>query len=322
MRPVAERAIDPAGLDDAFAHRIHLVEGAGRARGEQGNVAHLVGGGYFLRGRPVIHHLVVVPLHEDRHLGVEGAHVVVEEIILVRRAEFVERLGDLCLLGNRDVLPDLAVGELHLGGDDAVGIDGVAGMQQEIRPVLLHGGESDHAAIVGIDAPALARDIAAPDKADIAPVGRRGAEAADHGLARNVGMRKVAKPDPIEDVLSGGKIFQQHFRGEIALGQCRDRRQKPRIVEGFRGGDLDHHLRGTVGTRPHHAAIGADVAGLHAVADLRPVGGAAEIGHRDGAERAGACRRRGGKETPARKSRGGVARNPDRHAGLLDLPAG
>jgi hypothetical protein len=57
---------------------------------------------------------VVVPLHEDRHLGVEGAQIVVEEIVLVRRAEFVERLGDFCLFRNRDVLPDLAVGKLYL----------------------------------------------------------------------------------------------------------------------------------------------------------------------------------------------------------------
>src|SRR5258707_68709 len=31
MRAIAQRTVDPAGLDDAFAHRIHLVEGAGRA---------------------------------------------------------------------------------------------------------------------------------------------------------------------------------------------------------------------------------------------------------------------------------------------------
>ena len=150
---------------------------------------------------------MIVPLHEDRHFGVEGAHIRVEEIVLVRGAELVERLGDFCLLGDGEVLPDLAVRQFHLCWNHAVGIDGIAGMQQEIRPVLGHGGEGDHAAIVGIDAPALARDIAAPDETDIAPVGRRGAEAADHRLAGDVGMREVAEPDPIENVLPGGKIF-------------------------------------------------------------------------------------------------------------------
>ena len=143
MRAVVEGAIDPARLDDAFAHRIHLVERARGARGEQRDVALLVGGGKLFRRRPVVGDLVVVPLHEDRHLGVEGAHIVVEEIVLMRCAEFVERLGDLGLLRDRDVLPDLAVGQFHLGGNDAVGIDGVAGMEQEIRPVLAHGGEGD-----------------------------------------------------------------------------------------------------------------------------------------------------------------------------------
>jgi hypothetical protein len=96
-------------------------------------------------------------------------------------------------------------------------------MQEEVRLVLLHGGKSEHAAVVGIDAPALAGDIAAPDKADIALVGRRGAEAADHGLAHGVNMREVAKPGAIKDVLPGRQLFDQEFRGEIALGQCIDR---------------------------------------------------------------------------------------------------
>ena len=177
-------------------------------------------------------------------------------------------------------------------GIDAVGIDGVAGMQQEIRAMLAHGGEGEHAAVVGIDAPALSGDVAAPDETDVAAIGRRGAEAADHRLALDVGMREVAEADAIEDVLPGGQVFQQHFGGEVAFGQRRDRRQRPRIGEGLGGRDLDHHLRRPVGARPHHAAIGADVAGLHAMGNERPVGGAAEIGHRNDAERRSRLRRR------------------------------
>src|SRR6266404_2396203 len=101
----------------------------------------------------------------------------------MRRAEFVERLGNFCFLRDRDVLPDLAVSELDLGGNGVIGIDGVAGMQEEIRPVLAHGGEGEHAAVVRIDAPALSSDVAAPDETDIAPVAGRGAEAADDRLA-------------------------------------------------------------------------------------------------------------------------------------------
>ena len=95
---------------------------------------------------------------------------------------------------------------------------------------------------------------------------------------------EVAEADAIEDVLSGGQVFQQHLGGEVALRQRRDRRQRAGMPEGLGGGDLDQHLRRPVGARPHHAAVGADVAGLHAMGDQRPVGGAAEIGHRDGAD--------------------------------------
>ncbi len=81
------------------------------------------------------------------------------------------------------------------------------------------------------------------------------------------------------------------------------------------GGDLDQHLRRTVGARPYHAAIDGDVAGLHAVGNGRPVGRAAEIRHRDGAEGAGAGARKFGEER--RGGRGMSCGNPDRHASLL-----
>ena len=149
----------------------------------------------------------------------------------MRGTELVERLGDFRLFGDGEVLPDFSVRQFHLGGNDAVGIDGVAGMNQEIRLVLVHGGVGDHAAVVGIDAPALSGDIAAPDEADIAAVGGRGTEAANHGFADDIRMRKVAQPHPIENILPGGKILQQHLGGEVAFGQCRDRRQGARVVE-------------------------------------------------------------------------------------------
>src|SRR4029077_5341725 len=137
--------------------------------------------------------------------------IVVEEIVLVRGAEFVERFGDLRFLRDGEVLPDLAVSELYFGRNDAVGIDGVAGMQQEIWAVLAHGGEGEHAAIIGIDAPALAGDIATPDKTDIAAIAGRGTEAADHRLAHDVDMREVAEADTVENILTRGQVFQQHL---------------------------------------------------------------------------------------------------------------
>src|SRR5882762_3315596 len=135
-------------------------------------------------------------------------------------------------------------------------------------------------------------------------------------------MREVAESDAIKDVLPAGEIFQQHFRGEITLGQRRDRRQNPSIAKRIRRRNLDHHLRRPVGARPHYAAVGADIAGLYAMGNLRPVGSTAEIGHRNGAECSGTGRRGGGKKTPAGKSAEIFTRDFNRHASLLDRPTG
>src|SRR5207248_3520958 len=120
--------------------------------------------------------------------------------------EFIEALRDLGLLRNSDVLPYLVVRQFHLCGNDAVCIDRVAGVEQEVGPVLAHGGEREHAAVVRIDTPALSGDVAAPDETDVSPVGWCGTEAADHRLARNLKMREVAKLDAIEDILARWKI--------------------------------------------------------------------------------------------------------------------
>src|SRR5947209_15105591 len=160
---------------------------------------------------------MVVPLDEDRHLGVEGTHMIIKEIVFVRGAELIESFGDLGLLRNGDVLPDLVVRQLHLCGDDAVGINGIAGMEQEVRAVLAHGGESKHAAIIGIDTPALSGNVAAPDEADVAPVARSSSNTPAYRSARNDGVREIAEPDAIENILPGWQIHQQQFCREIAL---------------------------------------------------------------------------------------------------------
>ena len=318
MRTIVERAVDPAGLNDAFTHRIHLVERARGPGGEQGDVALLVGGGQLLRWRPVVGDFMVVPLHDDRHLGVEGAQMFVHEIVFVRGAELVERLGDFCLLGDGYILPDPAAGKGHFVLDRSVGIDGIAGVQQEIRTIFAHGGEGEHAAVIGVDAPALSGDVATPDETDVAATGRRGAEAPEHRLARDIDIREIAKPDAVEDFLPRGQVLQQHFRREVAFGQRCDRRQRPCIGKRLRRGDLDQHLRGPIGARPHDGAIGSDVTGLNARCDDRPVGGAAEIGH---CERADSARARGDEKTPTgnfvETVAGEPAGNPERHARFL-----
>ena len=95
--------------------------------------------------------------------------------------------------------------------------------------MLAHGGKGEHAAIVRVDAPALSGNVAAPDETDVAAIGRRSAEPSDHRLAFDADMREVAKPDTVEDLLPGRQVLQQHFCREVAFGQRRDRRQRPRI---------------------------------------------------------------------------------------------
>src|ERR1700730_17503501 len=65
-----------------------------------------------------------------------------------------------------------------------------------------------------------------------------GREGATTGSLRKTGGGEVAELDAIKDVLAGGQVFQQHLGGEVAFGECSDRRQCPRVVEGFRGRDL------------------------------------------------------------------------------------
>ena len=64
--------------------------------------------------------------------GVEPAHVLVEQVVTVIAAELVERLRDLALLWRHHVPPHAAIVQLHLRRERRVGIDGVAGMDEDV----------------------------------------------------------------------------------------------------------------------------------------------------------------------------------------------
>ncbi len=138
QRAVGDLAIDAAGLRLALPHRHVFMERPAGAGREQQCVLLAVLLAQQLRTRdrfarpPVVQHLVIVPLREDRDLGVEREHVLVEQIVFVVAAEFGERLGRLGLVLGDDVLPDLAVGHLLLGDDRAVGVDVVAAVDEEV----------------------------------------------------------------------------------------------------------------------------------------------------------------------------------------------
>ena len=75
-------------------------------------------------------------------------------------------------------------------------------MDEEIRIMPRHGGIGFHAAIVGIDAPALAGRIARPDEADGAAACGRGAETANDVRAHDIGLGKVGEGHAVEDCLA------------------------------------------------------------------------------------------------------------------------
>ena len=306
QRAIGDLAVDPARLGLGFAHRHVFMEGPGRARRDDQIVLLDVLLRDEFRARvhrfarpPIVENFVIVPLREHRDFGVERAEILVEQVVFIVAAEFCERLGRLRLVFGNDVLPDLAVRHFLLGVDRPVGIDVVAVVNEKIRLVLEDSGVSAHAAARLVDTPALADGIARPHEADRALVARRGAEAANHRLAGNGRRRQILRADAIEDVLAGGQILHQCLGGEIAFRQRVDIDAADNIFEAVGGGEFDLQARRPVGTGPYHAGIDGHIAGLDAVADGRPVTGAAEKGRSDAAEtrKSRGCGGRGEKAT-------------------------
>ena len=96
------------------ARRIGGTRGtrASRARRQQRHVLHRVARVVVHLARvPVVQHLVVVPLHDPRHLGVEARGVLVEQVVEVVAAELVEGLRHLRLRRRDEVAPHRAVVE-------------------------------------------------------------------------------------------------------------------------------------------------------------------------------------------------------------------
>ena len=234
---------------------------------------------------PIVGDVVIVPLGEDWNLAIECEHVSIKQIVFVVAAELGQRLGGLGLLFGHDVSPDFAIGHLLLGYNRDIGIDVVAAVDKKIRPMAQHRGIGAHPAAALVDAPALSGGIARPDEGDGSPVRRRRAEMPDHGLADNGRRGKVREPDAIKDVLPGGKMLEQHVRGEVDLRQSVDVACVLHPLEACRGRPFDQHARWTISARPDDAGIGRHVAGLHAVRHHGAVGCTAQIGLGHGAQR-------------------------------------
>ncbi len=213
---------------------------------------------------------MIVPLPDLRHLGIEAAHVFVEQVVAVVAAIFIEGLRDFALGFGGDIAPDAAVFNSQLRGHRAVGVDGVAAVNKEVRQTQAHGFVDAHAADVRVDAEALADGIAAPHKTNVAALLRHAAQVAEPRLAGDAGLG-VFKVHAIENRLIDRQPGEFDAGGEVgaAVGQRRD--EFTRVAEHTAGVPLHHHLRGAVAAAPDHRAVAQQVAGLHTIGELRPV---------------------------------------------------
>jgi hypothetical protein len=252
---------------------------------------------------PVVGDFVIVPLGEQRDLGIELAQVRIEQVVFVIAAEVRQRLRHPGLLFGDEVAPDFAVRQLQPRRDRAIGIDVVAGMDEEIGAASRHRRVAAHAAARLVDAPTAAGGVARPHERDRAPFARRGAKASDLRLAENRRRGVVLETDAVEDVLPGRQAFEERLGGEVGFRQRVDMDRAADGLEAVGGGDLDQHARGPVGARPDHAGIDRDVARLDAVGDDRPIGRAAERGFGDALQQAHRRGRAGSREEGATRQR-------------------
>ncbi len=215
---------------------------------------------------------MVVPLPDLRYLGVELAQVVVQQVVAVVAAELVQRLSHFGLGLGDDVAPEAPILSGHFSLDHAVGIDGVATLNEEVRMALAHGFVDAHAAEVGIDAPALAAGIAAPDETDIPRAPGCSAQMAHPGFAAGM-VAGVLETGAVEDRLIRRQPTQIDTRGEVE-SFIRDRRNHPpSVVKATAGIPLHHQPRRAITAAPDHGSISQHVTGLHAIGDPGSRGG-------------------------------------------------
>src|SRR5438309_9931195 len=144
---------------------------------------------------------MIVPLRKHRHVSMEGTKILVEQTVFVVAAKLREAVRDDGFFLSHDVAPHLAVRQLQLTLDRAIGIDVIAAMDEEVRAVVQHGAVGAISPARGIDAPALPCGIAGPEKRNVAPLGRRGAEAPDLHFTGMAGV-KALEANAIENLLS------------------------------------------------------------------------------------------------------------------------
>jgi len=143
-------------------------------------------------------------------------------------------------------------------------------VQEEVGPAAAHRLVHPHPAEVGVDAPALAGGVAAPDEAHVAlrAAHRRALEVPDLRLAELARPPGFREGDAVVVLLARRQEVELDLRGEVCGLRCQRPANEPRVAKRLGRGDLDVHLRGAVGTRPDDRAARRHVAALHAAREL------------------------------------------------------
>ena len=204
----------------------------------------------------------------------------VAEVVAVAAAELVERLGDVADAVLDEVAPRRAVVEAQRLGDRRVGVDQVAGVDEQVRLGGAHRGERAHAAVAFVDAPALPAHVAAPHD----PHRRRRPpqrprcrpERAAHRLAELAAPALEARL--VDDPLARREPGQVEPGGEVGVGRRRRGHALARASQRVGRAVADPQPRRPVRAAPHDGPIELDVAGLHAQRDHRPGAGVAGDG--------------------------------------------
>ena len=153
--------------------------------------------------------------------------------------------------------------------DRAVGVDGVAAVDEEVRLAAAHGLVDLHAAEVRVDAPALPGGVAAPDEAQVGRVpGPRCQPSSPSRAGGGVTKRPTTGSDRARALASDWKLTRtktSRFSGRPVMS-CRAVKSVPSSASGPTqpGGlqeaaveaPLDDHARGPVGAAPdQHRAL-------------------------------------------------------------------
>lgn len=192
--------------------------------------------------------------------------MLIEQVVTIVAAKFVQRFGHLALGRGGEVTPALALFHRQLGRDRAVGVDGIAAVQEEIRIALAHRAVDTHAADVRVDAEALADGVAAPDKAHIAARLRCTAQVAVDGRAQHAAVG-IFEAHAIEDVLIARQTAQVRACGEVVRRRRGRAVHAPRLTQAWTRVPFHPQPRRAIGTAPQHRAVVQHIAALHTVGD-------------------------------------------------------